>query len=170
MARPSKLSPAKIARLRALRDPAREGGPLSLRRAAAELGVSHETARAWDAKHAAKPEGRPSRSKAAAAVAAELVAAPLPAAGDVGALEQVKARADMVSRLLKKLAPAVEREEYSATNFVTLAKYGDDLARLLAELAPPTPTDPNETPAVVEAERTLLARLDLLIAKAEAAE
>lgn len=172
MSRPSKLSPAKIARLRALRDPARKGGALSLRRAAAELGVSHETLRTWDTKHRVKAKASTTTrvrkaGKRAADVAAELVVSPLPDAHNANALEQVRARSAMVGRLLKKLAPAVEREEFSATSFVTLAKYGDDLSRLLAELAPPAAKDPNEDADVLEAELALIARLEALVFEAQ---
>lgn len=166
MARPSKMTPQKIARLRELRAPARPGGPLSLREAAREIGVSYETVRAWEAK--VRPANGSTPATDAAAADALVSSPPVaPDPNDPTALEVLRARADMIAALLARLAPAVEREEYSATNFVQLAKYADDLARTIATLTPPAAPDPESDTAALEAERTLVARLESMVNEAE---
>jgi hypothetical protein len=170
MARQSASTPAKRAKLRELR-----ARGLGLRPAAKAVGVSHETARSWERLDAARAAGRkpPATCKPAlavaadAAAAAEVLAAGLPSPGDPEALSTVRARAALVGALLRRLTPAVETGEFSPTAYVTLARYGDDLARLIHELTPPAPKDPNEDLSVLEAERTLLAKLEGMVADAE---
>src|SRR5262245_57943428 len=146
MPRPNKATPSKLAKLR---DGKANGQ--SLRERAKAAGVPVETARRWEARDVAAPgpvnaKAKTPRLKADAKVAAALVAAPLPAPGDPEALSIVRQRSALLSGLLARLTPAVESGEYAATSFVTLARYGDDLARVLAELTPPAPKDPDQDP------------------------
>lgn len=158
MARPSTMTPAKIARLEELRAAGK-----SLREAAAELGISHATVRAWEGRRArAAPTLAQDEAEAAA-----LVDRPLPRAGDPEALLEARTRAAMVQRLLERLTPGVVDQTFPATSYVTLARYGDELARVIAELTPPAPKDPNEDPDVIDAERTLIARIERMIEAAE---
>jgi transcriptional regulator with XRE-family HTH domain len=165
MARVSTLSPTKIKRLRELRDPRRPGGALSLRAAASELGISHQTVSDWEKKHrvSARRVKRESRTAAKVGAALEALATTKPTG-----LEDVRKRATLIREMLKKLAPAVQKEEYPATNFVTLAKYADELARLEVELSPPAPKDPDKDEQTIEAEAKLMAKLEQMIADAEA--
>lgn len=164
MPRPSRIDPTKIA---TMKDALARG--VSVREIAREIGVDEKTVRNW----AKKVQGKPARERAAvpaaddAAAASAALAAPLPTPGDPEALEIVRARHQLIQGLLERLEGAVEAEEYPATSFVTLAKYGDDLARLIAELTPPAPKNPDEDPDVLDAERTLLARVEKLLTEAE---
>lgn len=176
MSRPAASTPKKRARLRELR-----ASGLGLRPAAEALGVSHMTAARWEREDAKRGLGamtssgaraatktpRPAKPTARAAREARAVlAAALPLPEDPEALAMLRARARLVADLLRRLTPAVESGEYSPTSFVTLAKYGDELARLIAELTPPPPRDPDSDPSILEAERALLAKLEGLIAEA----
>jgi hypothetical protein len=161
MPRPSKMTPTLIARLRALRAPDRPGGALSLRAAAREIGLPYETVRGWEAKV------KPAPADAATADAIVSSPPPVPDAGEPGALDGLRERARMIAALLARLAPAVEAETYSATSFVSLAKYADELARTIAGLEPPAPVDPETDATTIEAERTLLTRLEGMICDAE---
>jgi hypothetical protein len=96
------------------------------------------------------------------AEAEALLAAPMPTA-----LEDVQARATLIRGLLARLEPAVEMDQYSATSYVAICRYADELARLLEELTPEPPKDPDEDPDVIEAERILCERLERLIVEAE---
>lgn len=184
MTRASKLTPAKMKKIRDAR-----GAGASLRAAAKAAGVSHESVRAWEAKQTkrasssaaakqtkkvasraspVKTASRPSKAMAAAdAAIEELLGGGSPAQLVLLPLEEVHRRQALVRRLLERLEPAVERDEYPATSFVTLAKYGDDLVRTVAELTPPDVPDPNDHPDAREAERVLLARLEGMISDAE---
>jgi transcriptional regulator with XRE-family HTH domain len=159
MPRSSKITPKKLARVRAARA---EGK--GLRAAAKEAGVSHQTIANWERR---QPK-RKAPSSAVATEAAAILDAPLPQPGDPEALSQVRARAELVRGLLERLTPAVAADEYPATNYVTLARYGDELARVIAELTPPSPKDPNEDRNVLDAERVLLARIASMVGDAEA--
>lgn len=169
MPRVSTITPQKIATIR-------EGhaAGMSSREIGKLVDLSHVTVQKLIAKDVARggaPAERPKRETAPssdAATAAALLAAPLPAPGDPEALSEVRARAALVRGLLDRLTGPVEREEFPATNWVTLARYGDELARLIAELTPPAPKDPNEDPDVLEAEKILIARIDGMVKDAEA--
>lgn len=79
----------------------------------------------------------------------------------------MRARLGTVRALLGRLTPAVERDEYPATSYVTLARYADDIAARIVELTPPAPKDPADDENVREAERILLARIESMVAEAE---
>lgn len=149
------MTPTKIARLRELRAEGR-----SERDVARELGVSQSTVREWERR--TRPQ-TPDEAEVEA-----LVATPILSAGDSDALAAVKTRSSLVQNLLKRLTPGVEQQTFPATSYVTLARYGDELARVIAELTPPAPKDPDQDPDVIEAERTLVTRLERLIVEAEA--
>lgn len=159
MARPSTMTPGKIAQMEAMLGEGR-----SSRDIAEAMGLSHTTVQRWAAKRA---RVAPTLSQDASEVA-ELVGRPVPRPGDPEALQEARARAAMVQRLLERLTPAVVEQTFPATSYVTLARYGDELARVIAELTPPAPRDPNEDPDVLESERILVARVERMIEEAEA--
>lgn len=165
MSRVGKRTPKRVAAARA----ALEAGK-GLRAAAKAAGVSHETIRSWELAKGSKRQGRtgarPSTAATDATVAA-LVATPLPTAGDPNALATAVARAAIVRGLIERLTPAVEADEYPATSFVTLARYADEVDRVVAELTPPAPKNPDDDVRVLEAERTLLARIEAMVVEAE---
>lgn len=152
------MTPKKIDQLRAMLSQGK-----SSRDVAEALGVSHTTVQRWEAKVArAAPTLAQDEAEATA-----LVDRPLPRAGDPEALLEARTRAAMVQRLLERLTPGVVDQTFPATSYVTLARYGDELARVIAELTPPAPKDPNEDPDVIDAERTLIARIERMIEAAE---
>ena len=157
----SKKTPKRIAAARA----AREAGK-GLRESADLAGVSHETLRRWEKKR--KKRTPPDTARAAVvAEAAAVVSAPLPALDGPEALANVRGRLALVGSLLDRLAGPVLDEEYPATSFVTLMKYADDCARLVAELTPAPPKNPDEDPDVLEAEKVLVSRVESLVSAAE---
>lgn len=160
MSRQSAITPAKLAKMRELRDPKRKGGALSLRETAAKLGISFMTVSNWEKKHGAK---RKVASPTAPSEAVKALTSAVP-----GTAEDIKARSRILRPLLQRLAKSVERGEYPATNFVQLMRYADELDRLLVELSPAPPKDPENDPNVRDAERTLLAKLEIMIGEAEA--
>ena len=179
--RPSKLTPKKRERYLALRAQGK-----GLREAAAEVGVHHSTVARWEAKDAGakavvgeapkrpakrgptqRPALAPVPSSPDADLATTLVAEALPRADDPEALAVARRRLVLIDGLLSRLMPYVQAAEYPATNYVTIARYGDDLTRLIAELTPPTPKDPAEDEKVKEAARTLSVRFERMIAAAE---
>lgn len=164
MARPSRIDPQKIT---TMRDALARG--VSIREIARELGVDEKTVRNWAKRMQDRPTAERSTPVAAddAAAASELLSAPLPAPGDPEALTIVRGRSRLIQGLLERLEGAVADEEYPATSFVTLARYGDELARLIAQLTPPAPKNPDEDPDVIEAEKVLIARVEKLITEAE---
>ena len=171
MARPSTKTPKKLEALRA----ARASGK-SLRASAEAAGVPFETARRWEKRGARRTIAGDSNDPATLPKkkAARKIAPPSPAEIDavLGApppdgQAELRERLTLIRGLLDRLAPAVEKEEYPATSFVTLARYGDELARLLVELTPPVPPDPSLDPANVEAKRLLLSTIEGLVSKAE---
>lgn len=155
MGRPSTMTPTKIARLRELRAEGR-----SERDVAREIGVSQSTVREWERR--TKPQ-TPDEAEVEA-----LVSTPILSEGDSDALSAVKTRSSLVQGLLRRLTPGVEQQTFPATSYVTLARYGDELARVIAELTPPAPKDPDQDPDVLEAERVLVQRIERLITEAEA--
>lgn len=173
MARPSVRTPKKLERMRAMRSSGK-----GLREVARELGLAPETVRTWEREASAlvsrprptAPKGRTKKRPTAgpdAEAAAEVLLSPLPSLADPEALAEVRARHAIVRGLLERLTPAVEAEEYSAVSWVQLAKYADDVARLLAELSPPAPKDPDADENVLAAERAFLERVASLIESAE---
>ncbi len=138
---------------------------------AREIGVDAKTIRTWKVKLGIGTDNDRSESAIAAAqgaaTASAAMAAPLPLPGDPEALVLVRGRHDLIQGLLRSLEQAVIDESYPATSFVTLARYGDDLARLIATLTPPAPRDPDTDPDVLEAESALLARLERLVSERE---
>ena len=68
---------------------------------------------------------------------------------------------------IERLIPAVEAEEFSPTSLVTISKYCDELAEVLARLTPPAPKNPDEDPNVLEAARVLAARVESMVTAAE---
>ncbi len=167
MARPSQKTPTKLALIRKL-----HAEKMPVREIAKQAGVSVGTAAAWlkeDASSSASTRP-PKPAKAAAPEVASIEAimsVPLPTRDDPEALVKVRERAALIQDLLVDLTQAVKDEEYPATSFVTLARYGDDLATRIAELSPPAPKDPNEDPDVIESERILISRLNKLVTEAE---
>jgi hypothetical protein len=156
MARPSKKTPAKVARLRAARA---EGK--GLRAAAKEAGISHETARAWEQDAFARQKQRLPHGVAHMNPRAD--------AGPAGVLDDLRTRIAFLEALLARLGPAVERDEYPVAGFVGLSRYLDELNIRRAELEPPVPAqDGAASEDVREAERILLARLEAMVGEAEA--
>jgi hypothetical protein len=140
----------------------------SLRDAAKAAGVSHETARTW--MRATKPPTKrtsASTTKPDLAAAERLVSSPLPSRDDPEALSAVRARVALVAGLLERLTPAMESGDCPPGTWVSIARYGDELARLLAELTPPPPIDPTTDAAVIEAERELFQRIASMVSEAE---
>lgn len=165
MARPSKRSPTKIARLKA----ARAAGK-GLHATAREIGVSHQTVANWERRAGGKAgrggrrsvgasEGPPATS---ASTAAELLSQAVPEGVD-----DLRARHATVRALLDRMTPALERDEFSAQTYVQLARYADELATRIAELAPPARKDPADDEDLRDAERILLARIESMVAEAE---
>lgn len=153
------MTPQKIARMEELL-----GAGKSSRDVADEIGVSHTTVQRWEAKRA-KVTSTPA---ADAAEAVSIVQRPMPRPGDPEALTEARARAEMVQRLLERLTASVEAQTFPATSYVTLARYGDELARVIAELTPPAPKDPNADPDIIESEKTLVQRIEKMVSEAEA--
>jgi hypothetical protein len=173
MARPSKITPKKIAALRGAR--ARGAG---YREAAEEAGVGLATAHEWAKKDAdrknrssgkrrskVKPPPPPDESSNGApteSVIAALVGGPMPSG-----LDDVRARLVLMRGLVERLIPAVEAEEFSPGSFVTISKYTDDLAELLERLTPPAPPDPDKDISVLESSRILMSRIAGMVSDAE---
>jgi transcriptional regulator with XRE-family HTH domain len=156
------MTPGKIAELERLRA---EGK--SARDVAEAIGVSHRTVLAWEEKRRrVNATSAPSEAEHVAAAAA-IVSSPLPRAEDPEALQKARARHEMVQRLLESLTNGVVLQTFPATSYVTLARYGDDLVRVIAELTPPAPKDPNEDPDVRESERVLVSRIEKMVEEAE---
>lgn len=141
-----------------------------IREIARELGVDEKTVRNWAKKASARKVERatPPAPSVDEAVVVAAMSAPLPSADEPGALSMVRDRHELIRGLIERLAPAVETEEYPATSFVTVCKYGDDLARFIAELTPPAPKDPNDDPNVIDSESILFARVEKLVSDREA--
>jgi hypothetical protein len=161
------MTPKKLTALRA----ARAAGK-GLREAGRAANVSHQTVKNWERKAASKSKGnhRPSLRPVPNVVAlngAEADAAvrePLPQG-----LAELRPRLALFTGLLERLAPAVERDEYPAANFVTLSRHVDELKAKAAELEPPASTEsPAEKADDREAARIVLARLESMVGDAEA--
>ena len=162
MPRPSKMTPKKLEAVRGAR--ARGAG---LREAARDAGVSPETARAWERRDVARRVSTKKKPAPKIAAPAETEIAAILDAPPPSGLEEVRSRLTIVRALVERLIPAVEAEEFSPGSFVTISKYCDDLARLLVELTPPAPKNPDEDPSVLEAARVLAARFESMVADAE---
>jgi hypothetical protein len=68
---------------------------------------------------------------------------------------------------LARVEGPVERDEFPATSFITIARYLDELDRLVVELTPPAPKDPDQDENVIAAGGVFVARLAALIEAAE---
>jgi hypothetical protein len=158
MSRTDESTPSKLVKLRELR-----AGGASLRDAAASLGVSHETARKWEARAARGSLLAPADVEAASVA----LASPPPTADGPEGLAMARARHELLRGLLVRLTPAVEAGEYPAPAFVQLAKYADVLAELVHSLAPKPPVDPDTAPDAMRDAAELIRRVEGLIVVAE---
>jgi hypothetical protein len=164
MTRRSTKTPTKSARLR-------EGLARgeSLRTAAKAAGVPVSTASRWQSKPGAKAGAKAKASPPSVDVATVAeVAAVLDAPKPIG-LPAIIARAEVVRALLARVEGPVERDEFPATSFIAIARYLDELDRLIVELTPPAPRNPEDDPSVLEATRILVARFESMVADAERA-
>lgn len=176
MARASRKTPQRIA---AVREDLAAG--MSLRAIARKRSIPTTTLQRWigdlpetkaskraDRETAAAPEqaglaeSQVAPAPASAQEAEALLAAPRPEG-----LEDHRERLGLLRGLLLRLEPAVEAETFSATSYVALSKYADELSVRIIELTPPAPKDPNEDPDVIEAGDVLVARVRALIEAAE---
>ena len=96
-----------------------------------------------------------------------MLSVPLPTADEPEALALARGRHAVVAELLERLTPEMQAGTFPATSWVQVSKYADELVRLIAELTPPKPRDPNEDENAIEAERVFLERLAGLIEAAE---
>src|SRR5690606_29590294 len=116
MPRPSLKSPKKLATVREMSARGVPGRDI-----AAAVNVDEKTVRNWLAADKPAPKRKAKRRAAPveAEVAAALMSTPLPTSDDPGALADVQGRLALVRGLLDRLAPAVEVEEFPATQWVT---------------------------------------------------
>lgn len=121
------------------------------------------------AKNTEKPEENadPGAIAAVGSIAQSEVDALLRAPRPEG-LDDLRERLGLLRGLLLRLESAVERETFSATSYVQLSKYGDELSVRIAELTPPAAPDPEQDPDTRESERVLVSRLERMVTEAEA--
>jgi len=161
MTRRSTKTPTKVGRLKA----ALARGE-SLRSAAQEAGVPKSTASRWKVQAGPKAAGKSKPSRPLDEATAAEIAAVLDASKPIG-LPAIVARAEVVRALLARVEGPVERDEFPATSFITIARYLDELDRLVVELTPPAPKDPDQDENVIAAGGVFVARLAALIEAAE---
>ena len=174
MPTPSRKTPARVARMLELY---RGGG--SAREIGEVLGVSHRTVTVWlreagleahGGTGARKSRRRPELSQEAAAIvdAAAAAVGPSPR-NQLEALEDARETHERVKRLLAKAIAIAETGTGKASDVALYVRLVNEQDIAIKALTPPEAVDPDVDPANLEAAARVRAKVEGLVATAEAA-